>query len=907
MALITVLLVVAPIVFPVQASPPTTSVPDPQLEMLFQQGKLEQAERMLRAALAERPRDARLLDWLGVVLDAEHRYPESEQCYLEALKLAPESPAILNNLGNHYVAEGKAGLAAKAFRQVVALQPDAANANLQLARISLAAGQAGMALEYLGHVPGSMKMQPDVELLNAEALHQAGKGHEAEELLQKMTEKAGDDPHIPYSVGMTFVRWQLYPQAVESLDRALALAPTDFDVLSNLGVALIHTGDLDRAAEMFRDALRERPDDVDTLYHLAAVYMRQGRPEDAIRPLVQAHHLAANRPEILWLMGEAAIRLGYYGDAAEAFGEYLKIKPHDETALREEDFALVKRGLNLGKAILALQRYTREYPKDPLGFYDLAVAESATQPKEAIADLNTALALDPSLVNARYERAVLNNHLNRTDEALADLELILQKDPTNASALGTLGQVYLKLGKTEESLAALAKAAKLAPKNHEILMHYSQALLRAHKAQEAEEVQQELEHLRPEPLKPKTGLFNFAASSLQQEQAEVIRILRVRLQGDPNDVGARVQLAKDLLVGGNTAEALQTYDGLFALAPDAKTLSDCGLILLNYGQYALARKFFKAAVSANPSDVSARLDLAVAAYHSESASAGLAELDQTPVNERRASYYLLKAQMLDGEGKTEAAAESLDQALRVGPASAGLNFQAALFLIEHGRYQEALGLCQHAAQKFPSDRGLLLVEAISYGMTGQSAEGQELLEQMESRWPEWNQPYLIEGIILVDHSHFGPAKPRLETAIRLGAREPTAYYNLAEADMNPVSPDLMGAATAIQEALRLNASDPYIQSLAARIAYEQKDYQKALTHAASALHLWPDMLEAHQTLSAAYLALGEREKYAEELKEVLRIKQKVRSAEQTPPSFPTSLLFSVSAPDGGSQAGGDAP
>jgi tetratricopeptide (TPR) repeat protein len=125
--------------------------------------------------------------------------------------------------------------------------------------------------------------------------------------------------------------------------------------------------------------------------------------------------------------------------------------------------------------------------------------------------------------------------------------------------------------------------------------------------------------------------------------------------------------------------------------------------------------------------------------------------------------------------------------------------------------------------------------------------------------------------------------------------------------MNPVSPDLAGAAAAIQEALRLNASDPYIQSLAARIAYEQKDYQKALTHAASALRLWPDMLEAHQTLSAVYLALGEREKYAEELKEVLRIKQKVRSAVQTPPSFPTSLLFSVSAPHGGSQAGDDAP
>jgi tetratricopeptide (TPR) repeat protein len=896
MVLITALLLVSPIVFPVQASPPTSSVPYPQLETLFQQGKLQQAERTLQAALAGRPQDARLLDWLGVVLDAEHRYPQSEQCYLKALKLAPDSPAILNNLGNHYVAEGKARLAAKVFLQVVALQPDAPNANLQLARISLASGHAPMALEYLGHLPVSVKMQPGVELLNAEALHQDGKGHEAEELLQQMEQKAGDDPRIPYSVGMTFVRWRLYPQAVESLDRALALAPTNFDVLSNLGVALIHTGDLNRAAEMFLAALRQRPDDVDTLYHLAGVYMRQGRPEAAIRPLVQAHHLAPNRPEILFLMGEAADKLGYYGDAAEAFREYLKIKPRDTTAHRKEAFAMARRGVNFEEGVLALQQYVREHPKDYRGLYDLAVAESPTQPERAVGYLNAALTINPSFIAARSERALINFQQGRTREAMADLTLILKEQPANAWALGTLGDVYLQLGQTEEALAVLARAAKLAPKNHEILMHYSQALLHAHKIQEAEAVQQELEHLRPQPLKPTTGLFSFAASSPEQERAEVIRMLRVLLQGNPNDVDVKAQLAKDLLAGGNTAEALETYDAIFASAPDAGTLSDCGGMLLNYGQYALARKFLKAAVSASPSQIPARLDLAVATFHSESASSGLSELDQVPTSHRQASYYLLKAQMLDAGGKTKAAAQSLNQALREGPARAGLYFQAALFLIKHGRYQEAQGFSRKAVQRFPNSRRLLLVEAMTDSLAGRPADGLKVLGQLERRWPEWDQPYLIEGIILVDHSHLRQAKPRLETAIWLGAHEPVAYYNLAEADMNPASPDVPAATKAIQEALRLNPNGPYIQSLAARIAYKQDHYRTAIRLAAAALRLWPDMLEAHQTLSAVYLALGEREKYAEELKEVLRIKQKVRSAVQTPPSYPTSFLFSVSAP-----------
>jgi tetratricopeptide (TPR) repeat protein len=883
------------------ASPPScfpqlSAVPYDQVEALFHEGKFPQAEHVLRAALAEHPRDARLLDWLGITLDQEHEYSEAERYYLTAVRFSPNTPAILNNLGNHYLAEGKPVPAWKTFLRVVALHPDSVNANLQLARISLASSHAPTALECMARLPAEVRKQPAVELLDAQALRQAGKSHEAEQLLEQLEEKAGGDPRIPYSVGMTFVRWQLYSQAVESFTRALAQSPTNVDVLSNLGVALIHTGDLNRAEEMFRAALRQRPEDADALYHLAAVYMKQGRPEKAVGPLVQAHHLAPNRPEILFLMGEAADRLGYYGDAAEAFREYLKIKPSDATARRKEAFAMARRGVNFEEGVLALQQYVREHPKDYRGIYDLAVAESPTQPERAVAHLNAALTINPNFTAARSERALINFQQGRTREARTDLTLILKEQPANAWALGALGDVYLQLGQTEEALAVLARAARLAPKNQEILMHYSQALLHAHKIQEAELIQQKLEQLRPEPLKPTTGLFSFAASSPEQERAEIIRTLRALLQGDPSDVTARVQLAKGLLAGGKTAEALETFDAIFTSARDAGTLSECGVMLLNYGQYTLARKFLKAAVSASPSQIPARLDLAVASYHSEGASAGIAELDRIPAGQRQASYYLLKAQMLDEEGKTEAAAQSLNQALREGSASAGLYFQAALFLIKHGRYQEAQGFSRKAVQRFPNSRRLLLVEAMTDSMAGRPADGLKVLGQLERRWPEWEQPYLIEGIILVDHSHLRQARPRLETAIRLGAHEPVAYYNLAEADMNPASPDLSGAAGAIQQALRLNSSDPYIQSLAARIAYQQKNYQAARKYAQLALRLWPDMLEAHQTLSAVYLAMGEREKSAEELKEVLRIKQKVRSAVQTPPSYPTSLLFSVSVP-----------
>ena len=54
------------------------------------------------------------------------------------------------------------------------------------------------------------------------------------------------------------------------------------------------------------------------------------------------------------------------------------------------------------------------------------------------------------------------------------------------------------------------------------------------------------------------------------------------------------------------------------------------------------------------------------------------------------------------------------------------------------------------------------------------------------------------------------------------------------------------------------------------------------------------MVEAHETLSATYRALGEKDKSLAELREVLRIKA-MPDADQEAPSEARSLLFSVRA------------
>jgi len=110
-------------------------------------------------------------------------------------------------------------------------------------------------------------------------------------------------------------------------------------------------------------------------------------------------------------------------------------------------------------------------------------------------------------------------------------------------------------------------------------------------------------------------------------------------------------------------------------------------------------------------------------------------------------------------------------------------------------------------------------------------------------------------------------------AIALGAHKAMAYYHLAFAIVTSQPENIAGAQAAIRDALALNPKDPYIQSLAGRIAYLAKDYPSAVEHLHAALEIWPDMVEAHSRLSATYRTMGDENKAREELKEVARIRQ----------------------------------
>jgi len=863
----------------------------------FQAGKVSEAEQALRGALKQAPGDPAALGLLGVVLDAQKRFEEAEGAYKRALAVAPGSAALLNNLGNHYMALGKLDLARAAFLKVVAAAPRHPNANLQLAQISIDARQGPAALKYLDRLPSEDQASPPVAIMRAKALKLAGQDAAAGNLLAEIEKNAGNDPGIASSIGMVYVDWQRYADAENAFARALDADPTNFDILYNLGLAAQHAGHLPRAVEVYQVALRQRPQDNDCLFNLASIYIQTGRADEAIVPLMQAHNAAPERPDVLLALAQTSQDLGFYGDAAGSLDQYLKLKPNDDIARRERGFCLI-RSAGLDRGLEDLRWYTQKHPRDPRGFYELAIGETVREQDKALQHLNQALALDPKFDAARQARALLYYQKGETEESVADLKLVLAAKPDDFRALDSLGQDYVRLGKFQEAADVLARAYEIAPKDPMTLTHYSHVLARLGRKEEAEKVMADFRALGPEEgrIRPHTGLLDFLSLTPEQQHARLAANIQRIMTTWPDDPTLRLRLGKALLMQGKTDEAIEAFRGLRKLTSDFDLLSACGKELFDHGQYAAAREFLEPALAAKPSAADLRLDLAISVFQSGSAEDALKVLDGTPPGQRKGDYFLLLAQILDGMNKYDEAVEALNRGFASAPTRADLYFQAGVFLFKHDQYQQAIRILEQSQQILPDAPELQLLLAMAYEMVRYHDQTLRVLEHLESRWPEWGLPYMVHGITLAIRLRSAEAKPVLENAVALGADNGITNYYLALVIVNSTPEKVEEAYAAISKALQSTPDDVYVQSLAGKIDYMRKDYPSALNHLNAALRMWPEMREAHETLAGVYRAMGEKEKSIAELKEILRIKQENPTADQTPPFPARNLLFSVGRP-----------
>jgi Flp pilus assembly protein TadD len=208
---------------------------------------------------------------LGVALERTGKLPEAVEQYELARGLDPKNYEIRFALGRVLLRSDRAAEAEVQFREALTLRPDSSPARLGLSQSLLAQKKPESAVEelrvYLQQQPQDQEARQQlVSLLISlkrydQALGELDRGDAAQPSLASYKLRA-----------QIYVEQNQWPQAAETLQKALALAPQDAELHARLGRVWLEQRDFAAAEPELRQALQINPKQTDALRDLLAVY-----------------------------------------------------------------------------------------------------------------------------------------------------------------------------------------------------------------------------------------------------------------------------------------------------------------------------------------------------------------------------------------------------------------------------------------------------------------------------------------------------------------------------------------------------------------------------------------------------------------------------------------------------------
>jgi len=224
-------------------------------EYLVQASQGDEAVRLAQTAVKAHPDAASLHDAFGRVLVALGRGPEAAASFERALELDPENAPALAGQASLRLAGGDAEGARDLFDRASELDPANAFYPYQAAQIELAAGRTAAAEKRLRE---ALRRNPvQAQAANDLAWILAERGESLDHALALATRASQVDGSATVfdTLGWVHYRRGEPADAVSAFERAHGLDPASPSIAYRLALALVETGDRDRAAKLFHAAL----------------------------------------------------------------------------------------------------------------------------------------------------------------------------------------------------------------------------------------------------------------------------------------------------------------------------------------------------------------------------------------------------------------------------------------------------------------------------------------------------------------------------------------------------------------------------------------------------------------------------------------------------------------------------
>ncbi len=397
--------------------------------------------------------------------------------------------------------------------------------------------------------------------------------------------------------------------------------------LLTTGEQALGDGDTFAAIEAFSGALALRPESMAAYYRRGEAYRAQNRGDEALTNLREANRLAPDAPEPLVALGDM---FAARGEPAQAAAWYAQAAER----LRDQDPALLYR--------LALARYQAGAPtaaQEPLTrlvarhdtfgeahyLLGLVYRDTGQSPDAAIAALEQAVRVAPTLTPAREELADLYRATGRPVDEMRQLHALAESDNQIARRLA-IALAQARVGQYDGALRTLSEVLVAAPSDSRIQIALARVwLARAERTPDRASVARALvalERALGGTARRSEGLALYGrALYLSGDFAGAERILREAVATSPVELDAfrfladaAARLSHDLIA----RDALVDLDLLEGTTAAAARRSDrarrIGQLSLRGGDPAAAARHLTRAVDAGVSDAATLGQLAHARW-----------------------------------------------------------------------------------------------------------------------------------------------------------------------------------------------------------------------------------------------------------------------------------------------------
>ncbi len=383
------------------------------------EGRLDNAVRILRSAVAAAPRSGILYYRLGRLLLLLREVADAEQAFRRATELQPGDASAWYGLAEVLDTQGRDDEAGQCRRRCRAVSHK--NPLIVRTRTADIIRQDGHLTGALEEFDSILQSAPNFLLAlygKARVLRELERWQEAKAVYESVIARSPDWAEAHFGLCGVLRGLGQVSDAERAVRQALRLKPSLRSAYLSLADILLNTGRPELAEDTLNQALVRFPDSAQVLTHLAEAYFRQKRRDDAEAACRKAIGVAPDHAEAHVGLARALRIAGKTEEAIDANRTALRLRP---------DFAEAYFGLAWCYAdskawemnITALRKAVELKPKFAEARYFLARAlREAGSYEEALDEFEAAKNLGFNLGQVLYQMAKIHMSVNKPDVAI---------------------------------------------------------------------------------------------------------------------------------------------------------------------------------------------------------------------------------------------------------------------------------------------------------------------------------------------------------------------------------------------------------------------------------------------------------------------------------------------------------